>query len=389
MRSGNGCDLKGLRYWATSCFAVVLIVLLISGCGGRPSAPPPAPTSVEATTASAGGKVLLEAPAHAAFFSSVAYSLDGTTLAGGTGPTGRGEPEVLIWDARTGKLRQSIGRSAGTVDTLALSRDGTLLAIAAFREHRVRLWKLPSGVPAGELDAGKGQILEVAVSPDGALAAAVVEPGNRLLVWSTQTRERLPFELDLGGARKVAFAPDNGGIVAATGKVQWDRSSAGANGRMQTRTGTVVESALRLYDPATGRILRELLASPVAGGETLVFSADGSKLAAGGAVGATVWDVATGSVLRECRWAQIISPSGALGFSSDGMRLISVVDQTLQWCNLSTGSVQQVDSGIKRGSHHTIAIAPDGKHLAALEGDPSLVPVPDLSEFEDGAATGR
>src|SRR5262249_19674431 len=108
---------------------------------------------------------------HQERVTAVAYSPDGSTIL-----TGAWDRTVRLWDAASGKERATlaVGTEAEedraqfrttTVSHLTLSPDGKLLA-AVRADESVRLWELPAGKEARSL---RGSC--VAFSPDGRLIA--------------------------------------------------------------------------------------------------------------------------------------------------------------------------------------------------------------------------
>src|SRR5260370_39227041 len=77
--------------------------------------------------------VPLQIPKNHGGFFRFAFSPDGTAVAGGTGTvswTGSKTVdggEVILWDAKTGKIRRTLGKHGATVDWPSWSGEGALL----------------------------------------------------------------------------------------------------------------------------------------------------------------------------------------------------------------------------------------------------------------------
>lgn len=104
------------------------------------------------------------------------------------------------------EIRLTLPKSAGKKPRVAVSPDGTRVAVAVelpegargLRRSGVRLFALPGGEPIGELDAVTGFLPELAWSPDGRYIAGVL--GAKLVIWSTEDGKSRG-ELAAGGTR--------------------------------------------------------------------------------------------------------------------------------------------------------------------------------------------
>jgi RNA polymerase sigma factor (sigma-70 family) len=296
-------------------------------------------------------------------FFAASFSPDGQTIAAG------GENRVLqLWDAKTGKPLPSPGHQ-GVIQSLSLSAGGEYLASVAFDEG-IRLWDVTSGRPVAEFRSPTGQFSGVAFLPDGKMLVAVGEaPFVRLLEIPTG-REVRRFAGAREGHDVVALSPD-GKIVAAGSPVRYRHTNTS-------------DKSIRLWETATGKLLREMAPPRAAredGGVTcLAFSPDGRLLASGG-WGKTVcvWDVATGQ-----RWSELPGHKhsiASLCFSPDGKTLA-----VAHWDN--TIRLWEVLSGKERGrlaghSHRVtqVVFAPDGRLVSASHD--STIRVWDLRATEE------
>ena len=207
--------------------------------------------------------------------------------------------EVFRWDRATSvalgsfSVRDGSVRGDGTIQSLAISPDGTSLAIAG---QRVVVCKLPAGREIFRLEQSSGQFNGVAFSHDGASLATAGEDGA-VGLWDARTgRARSALQGHRASVQSVAFAPD-GRTLASVGNdgmaCLWDAtlgagdaittgqaglwcvafSADGLNFATSSRDATV-----RLWDSARGRsriALKETLPFVT----SIAFSADGDTLA--------------------------------------------------------------------------------------------------------------
>jgi WD40 repeat protein len=271
------------------------------------------------------------------------------------------------------------------VTAIALTPDGKTLAAVNWGDAAVRLWDLATGKDLGRLEGHADGVCAVAFAPDGSTIAT----GSRdqtVRLWDLATRRnRLLPDAPQGPITAVAFAPAGNAIATASGR------------------------SVRLWDPVSGRTLRELAAGSRSSlVMCLAFSPDGKMLASGEGYPISthqketdrylvrLWDVATGQEVR-----QFLPPHtdaiAFLAFSPDGRTLASAGGGQISWMsqNLLAWAKQQgkeidltdnavrlwdVATGVERrrlkGHHftvHGLAFSPDGNTLAATDGTASLL----------------
>jgi WD domain, G-beta repeat len=197
----------------------------------------------------------------------------------------------------------------GQVLAVAYAPDGRTLASAG-RDGSIRLWDVVAGTERRRLTGHQGRVHLLAFSPDGkVLASAGQDETTRL--WDVATGKEL--RQVPGQAHALDFAP-GGKLLAWAGN---DRSGPPF-------------WPLRLYDPATGKKVRELtpatkpdrLPQPRDAAMAVRFSPDGRTLAAGTQSNEVVlWEVATGQQRASVRghegWIEVLT------FAPDGNRLAS------------------------------------------------------------------
>ncbi len=106
---------------------------------------------------------------HKDLVQSIAWSPDGNRIAAG------GYRTVLVWNARTGGLAETLGAPLeGRVSALAFLPDGRTLAVAdgaQGQRGQIHLWPVGAAKPAATLAAHADNILCMALSHDGKLLA--------------------------------------------------------------------------------------------------------------------------------------------------------------------------------------------------------------------------
>ncbi len=138
----------------------------------------------------------------------LAFAPAGDVLAVGS------EGRLRLWDMATGQWRRTVGKQRGTIDCLAFSPDGALLASGG-SDETVTLWNLRTGQDARPLVGHKDRVVALAFTPDSrTLATGSWDATVKL--WDVATaQETISLEAHDGRVNAVAFSPD--GTVLASG----------------------------------------------------------------------------------------------------------------------------------------------------------------------------
>lgn len=122
------------------------------------------------------------------------------------------ETDVAVWDVRTGQRRLTLSPTSSYDRTMAVSPDGATLA-AGGNDHTIGLWSLTDGSYQTPQSGHRGEVLELAFSPDGRRLMSASYGDQRAIVWSVDDRRAL-FDVEAPeGFGAAAFDPKGGGIV--------------------------------------------------------------------------------------------------------------------------------------------------------------------------------
>ena len=285
---------------------------------------------------------------HTDAVTSVAFSLDGKTLA-----SGGSDNMIILWDLAT---HQPIGQfSVGNqkeIRSLAFSPNGAILAVGS-DDNAVTLWDAATREVIGlPLTGHSGSINSIAFSPDGK-TVATGSSDETIRLWNVDTHEPIgqPLMAHSGAVNSVAFHPD--GTFLASGSD---------------------DKTILFWDLATHQPMQQPLTGHTGSVYTVAFSPDGTMLASGSDDNTMIlWDVETHQARnRPLRghFNRVVS----VAFSPDGKMLASgSYDQTINlW---STASLQRIGQALNGHSDwiYSIAFSPDGKTLASGSADKTII----------------
>jgi WD40 repeat protein len=289
------------------------------------------------------GEVLQSFP-HTNEIMSVAVTLDGKTIAIGSGDGAYGgDCQVRILDATSLQLRHVLSGHGGRVGGLAFSPDGNLL-VSGSGDHTASLWDVGTGHLLRVFSGHEGEVKCVAFSSNGGRLLTAGAYDGTVRLWNTETGELRRTFRDFGPQPyvwSVAFSNDGTEVVAGTeGMVRiWELETGVLKRSIQTggswtpslafsRDGTQLvtghyDGTTRLWDVTTGQ-LQHSFPGNTGGLDTVwcaVFAGDESRIVAGTWEGdVRIWDAATGDLLRLFPHSPDRPP---FMFSADGQALLT------------------------------------------------------------------
>ena len=301
----------------------------------------------------ASGQLIRTFDAYSNSVQSLAVSADGTRLLSGSS-----DMSLKMWDATGGQLIRTFRGHSSWVSDVAFSSDGARL-LSASQNGEIRLWDTASGQPVLSLGENDGRpVYSVAFSPDGKYLLSGGFDATST-VWDRENGKQVSILAGISPGHTrvvsaVAFSPDGKRILSAS-----------------------ADKTLKLWDVAIGRMVREPIRTFEGHTDTVLsakFSPDGARLVSG-SLDRTVrlWDAETGQLLRT--FEGHAGSVNSVAFSPDGKRLLSgSKDKTVRLWDADTGELLRTFAGHK-DSVQSVAFSPDGLRLFSAGSRDSTVKI--------------
>jgi len=247
-------------------------------------------------------------------------------------------------NANADRSAASIATRVRSADSISLSFEARQILVSGAYGDRVNLVD-PTTVPASVGGAAwRGLwVIPSAFSPDGQVFG--IRKFQSVELWNGSTRERIGELATSAGFFDLTFSPDGRWVIVAC-----------------------LDGVVRIFDLKTGEIIRNLVGH-TSSLRTAVISPDGSVLVSSANDGTIrQWNARTGEPIAV---TQMVSGDMLTGvaFAPDGKRFYGVSERgALVVYSTGTTNLLNASTGTG-GGWNSVALSPDGRLLAAGEGN--------------------
>ncbi|HEY4977186.1 MAG TPA: PQQ-binding-like beta-propeller repeat protein [Gaiellaceae bacterium] len=347
------------------------------------------------------GELMYRLP-HEGSVPALSFSSDGSMLA-----TGSDDGAMRVWNTETGTRLLILAGSIGPIDSVAFSSSGRFV-VAGSRDCTARVYKVDNGRELAVFRGDQDAVTSVAMSRDEKLVVTGSDDGTAR-IWAPDVADQLrPIDRAEGPVRQVAFSPDGKTMLIVRDRGIHLRERSGALiGTLGSGSSTIVaasfspDSRLVAVESSDGlvRILRGgsvVQRLRTKAGRGIVWAGNGVLLSVG-LQRVDAWAIPDGRHLRTLRvgkrviavaassdgstaaivsrgnvhlfdpktgasLGQLATRAGAVGFSPDGKRLVTVFRTRAFLWETAGGRLLHILAGHK-GAITRFAFSPNGDLL--------------------------
>lgn len=303
---------------------------------------------------------------HSYGVNSIAYSPDGKTIV-----TGGIDKTVRLWDGATGKNLNTLTEHIGSVYSVKFSRDGKIIATGS-EDNTLRLWNTHTGKLINTFDGYRRPIV---FSSDGKMFIGVNRSTSEVQIWHTTTGqpiktipkkntvypivyllENITFTLDDKGELILQNEHTEQPLKSFIGDTEMIVSIVySPDGR--TIATADLNGTMQWWDTNTGKNIKTFTRYIGSGHPSIQYSPNGNLIATGDAIMPDLWDANTGKFLRTIYGHESY---GTFTFSPDGDILATAsTDSTARLWDVDTGENIKTLTG-HNGRAYPLIYSPDG-----------------------------
>lgn len=295
---------------------------------------------------------------------------------------------VQVWNVTAGAMTRTLAGHHGEVTSVAWSPDGRHIASVS-RDTTIRLWDARTGNLVRTLTGDTGWLRCLAWSPDSTRLASGGD--HTVRIWDTRTGEQALTRTCEYSPRWIAWSPDGRYLATDHGRETIQIWAPGTGQAVRTlasqphyieslawspnsqKIAAGADRVVQIWNAASGELIHTLTGH-TDGQVRAVWSPDGQYLASGSSrVGdpLRIWDAANGLLVQTLTSRPAHEESSTVTWSPDGRYLASGKDGYLEaifiWDARTWEHVQTLNSYTEKVT--ALAWSPDGRQIATSSGD--------------------